>query len=169
MLVPRPEPSCSSCMAPLPVVGPSRQLCGGCPGLLWAGAEVWEGSLKMGESWSLTQNWVKSHCTPKSIFFYLGLTVDHLQQLPINMLILTADFLKLFVVVVVGGRERDPNVLILFLSLSSLGFSHSALCWEEQNFNNSLIHFHFINISSFWHCAWGELSCILIKALILPP
>lgn len=44
------------------------------------------------------------------------------------MLILTADFLKLFVVVVVGGRERDPNVLILFLSLSSLGFSHSALC-----------------------------------------
>lgn len=45
------------------------------------------------------------------------------------MLILTADFLKLFVVVVVVvGRERDPNVLILFLSLSSLGFSHSALC-----------------------------------------
>lgn len=50
-----------------------------------------------------------------------------MQQLPISMLILTADFLKLFVVVV-GGRERDPNVLILFLSLSSLGFSHSALC-----------------------------------------
>lgn len=80
------------------------------------------------------------------------------------MLILTPDFVKLLC----WRWWKDPNVLILFLSLSSLCFSYSVLCREEWNFNNSLIYFHFINILSFWHGAYGEVLSTLVKDLILP-
>lgn len=37
--------------------------------------------------------------------------------------------------------------MILFLLLSSLGFSHSVLCGEEQNFNNSLNTYTFTSLT----------------------
>lgn len=118
----------------------------------------------MGGSWRSDPsrfNWIKSHFTPNSNLFWSEIIC---RNYPINMLILTPDFVKLYC----WRWRRDTNVLILFLSLSSLSFSHSVLCREEQNFNNSLIHFHFINILSFWHCAYGELLSTLLKGLILP-